>query len=123
MCRSLLVTLMMVLSGYGFSQISTNSPYSSQGIGDVSFYGDAYTMGLGGAATALTDSSQVNLYNPATYSLIARQLPLFSLGVNHYQKKFSNASGESKGQFTGITHMSLAIPFAKRFSNASVVKT
>lgn len=122
MYRSLLVTLLVVLSGYGLSQLNTNSPYSSQGIGDVNFYGDAYTMGLGNAATALTDSSQVNLYNPSTYSLLANQLPLFSLGVNHFQKTFSNPSGESKGQFTGITHMSLVIPFANRFGIAAALK-
>lgn len=123
MYRSLLLTLMLVCSGFSWSQLSTNSPYSSQGIGDVNFYGDAYTMGLGNAVTALTDSSQVNLYNPSTYSLLAHQLPLFSVGINHYQKTFNSpAGGESKGQFTGITHMSLVIPFANRFGIAAAIK-
>ncbi|MFA5574016.1 MAG: hypothetical protein WC994_03055 [Brumimicrobium sp.] len=122
MFRSLLIVFFMILGGFSFAQISTNSPYSAKGIGDVSFYGDAYTNGLGGAAVALTDSNQVNLYNPSTYSLIAKQLPLFSLGLNHYQRRFSNNGVESKGQYTGITHMILAIPFSKRFGVAAGLK-
>ncbi|HZH85840.1 MAG TPA: hypothetical protein VFD77_00890 [Brumimicrobium sp.] len=122
MFRSLLVTLFMVISGNALVQISTNSPYSSRGIGDVGFYGNAYISGLGGASTALTDSSQTNLFNPSTYSLVAKQLPLFSIGVSHFEKTFSNNGLTSKGRFTSITHMSLVVPFAKRLGIAAGLK-
>nr|WP_299206778.1 hypothetical protein [uncultured Brumimicrobium sp.] len=122
MYRSLLVTLFLVISGNALVQISTNSPYSSRGIGDVGFYGNAYISGLGGAATALADSSQTNLHNPSTYSLTAKQLPLFSIGVNHFEKTFSNNGMESKGRFSSITHMSLVVPFANRFGLAAGLK-
>src|SRR5690554_2314575 len=122
MYRSLLVTLFIVISGNALVQISTNSPYSSRGIGDVGFYGNAYISGLGGAATALADSSQTNLHNPSTYSLTAKQLPLFSIGVNHFEKTFSNNGMESKGRFSSITHMSLVLPFANRFGLADGLK-
>lgn len=104
------------------AQISTNSPYSSQGIGDVSFYGNAYLSSLGGASTAVFDSSQVNLFNPSSYSHVTQQLPLFSLGVTHEQQRFSTNGTESSGSFSGITHMSLIIPFANRFGLAFGVK-
>src|SRR5690554_705904 len=122
MFRSLLVTLFIVISENALVQISTNSPYSSRGIGDVGFYGNAYISGLGGAATALTDSSQTNLFNPSTYSLVAKQLPLFSLGVNHFEKKFSSNGATSNARFSSITHMSLVVPFAKRFGIAAGLK-
>src|SRR5690554_2746005 len=122
MYRSLLVTLFIVISGNALVQISTNSPYSSRGIGDVGFYGNAYISGLGGAATALADSSQTNLFNPSTYSLTAKQLPIFSLGVNHFEKKFSSNGQTSKGRYSSITHMSLVIPFANRLGIAAGIK-
>lgn len=123
MYRSLVVAFLILFSGVALSQTSTNSPYSSRGIGDVGYYGDAYTSALGGAAVALTDSSQVNLQNPSTYSLLAKQLPLFSVGVNHYQKWFSSPdSPSSRGQFTGISHMALVVPFGKRFGMAGGLK-
>lgn len=123
MFRSLLVTLFIVISGSALVQTNTNSPYSSRGLGDVGFYGSAYFSGLGGVTSALVDSSQTNLFNPSTYSLIAKQLPLFSLGINHYEKTFSNEAGlTSKGRFSSITHMSLAVPFANRLGLAAGLK-
>lgn len=122
MFRSLLVALFIVISGNALVQINTNSPYSARGLGDVGFYGNAYISALGGAATALTDSSQTNLFNPSTYSLTAKQLPLFSMGVTHFEKRFSNNGMESEGRFSGITHMALVIPFANRFGVAAGLK-
>jgi hypothetical protein len=122
MFRSLLVTLFIVISGNALVQISTNTPYSSRGIGDVGFYGNAYLTALGGAATALTDSSQTNLFNPSTYSLTAKQLPLFSMGITHFEKRFSNDELTSEGRFTGLTHFALVIPFANRLGIAAGLK-
>ncbi len=122
MFRSLLVALFIVISGNALVQINTNSPYSSRGIGDVGFYGNAYISGLGGAATALADSSQTNLFNPSTYSLTAKQLPLFSMGVTHFEKRFTNNGLESEGRHSGLTHMSLVIPFANKFGLAAGLK-
>src|SRR5690554_6534279 len=122
MYRSLLVALFFVISGNALVQINTNSPYSTRGIGDVGFYGNAYVNGLGGAATALTDSSQTNLYNPSTYSLVAKQLPLFTMGINHTEKSFSSNGASSKTRYTGITHFGLVIPFAKRLGIAAGLK-
>lgn len=122
MFRFFLLTFFIFLAGNVFVQTNTNTPYSARGIGDVSFYGDAYASGLGGAVTALADSSQTNLFNPSTYSIVAKQLPLFSMGVNHYQKRFSSMGEKSKGQFTGITHMALVIPFGDRFGAAAGIK-
>ena len=122
MFRSLLVALFIVISGNALVQINTNSPYSARGIGDVRFYGNAYVSSLGGAAAALTDSSQTNLFNPSTYSLTAKQLPLFSMGVRHFEKRFSNNGDQSSARYSSITHMALVIPFANRLGIAAGIK-
>lgn len=120
---SKLLVILFLLSGIAINaQVSTNSPYSSQGIGDASFYGNAFMSSLGGASTALIDSSQTNLMNPSSYSHLAKQLPMFSVGIMHRQNRFSTNGIESKGNFTGITHMALVIPFANRFGLAFGLK-
>jgi len=122
MIRHILVSLFTLLALFTEAQISTNSPYSSQGIGDTRFYGNAYLSSLGGASVATFDSTQVNLFNPSSYSLTSAQLPLFSLGINHQEKRFSNGNSTSEGRFSGITHMSLVVPFANRFGLAFGLK-
>jgi hypothetical protein len=120
---SKLLVILLLLSGVSLNaQVSTNSPYSSQGIGDASFYGNAFMSGLGGASTALIDSSQTNLMNPSSYSHLAKQLPMFSVGLMHRQNRFTSNGTESKGSFTGITHMALVVPFANRFGLAFGLK-
>lgn len=110
------LTFVLLFSFFGLfsmAQISTNSPYSSKGIGDVRFYGNAFLSSLGGSSAAVFDSTQVNLFNPSSYSLTADQLPLFSIGIVHQEKRFRSGTNTSEGRFSGITHMSLVVPFAK----------
>lgn len=123
MFRQILIVTLLLLSITAQAQVGSSSPYSSLGFGSTRFYGNAYLMGLGGAATALNDSSQVNSYNPTTYSLIASQRPLFSLGLNHYETQLLGANGgQTNGRFTGITHLEIAIPFGNRFGLAFGLK-
>ncbi len=122
MIRHILVSLFTLLALFTEAQISTNSPYSSQGLGDTRFYGNAYLSSLGGASVATFDSTQVNLFNPSSYSLTSTQLPLFSLGIIHQEKRFSNGSSTSQGRYSGITHMSLVVPFGNRFGLAFGLK-
>lgn len=122
MYSKLLVIIFLISSVTINAQVSTNSPYSSQGIGDASFYGNAFMSGLGGASTALIDSSQTNLMNPSSYSHLAKQLPMFSVGIMHRQNRFSSNGAETEGNYTGITHMALVVPFANRFGLAFGLK-
>lgn len=122
MARHFLVLLFSLLGLFSTAQISTNSPYSSRGLGDTRFYGNAYLSALGGTSTAVFDSTQVNLFNPSSYALTAEQLPLFSMGITHQEKRFESNGSQSDGRFSGITHMSLVIPFAKRLGLAFGLK-
>lgn len=104
------------------AQVSSVTPFSSQGVGDVSFYGDAYFMGMGGVTAPLIDSSQTNLYNPSSYSFLGQGLPLFSMGIAHQESTFSQNDVTAQDRFTSITHMSLTIPFGNRFGMAFGLK-
>ena len=104
------------------AQVSSVTPFSSQGVGDVSFYGDAYFMGMGGVTAPLIDSSQTNLYNPSSYSFLGQGLPLFSMGIAHQESTFRQGEISAQDRFTSITHMSLTIPFGNRFGMAFGLK-
>lgn len=104
------------------AQVSTVSPYSSQGIGDVNFYGDAFFMGVGGSTVSVIDSSQANLFNPASYSFTARGLPIFSMGIAHEETTFLLGEQRGNDRFTNITHFSLIIPFGNRWGMSMGLK-
>jgi len=118
----LVFALLFSLIGTVQSQIATTNPFSSQGVGDVSFFGDAYFQGFGGITAALIDSTQTNLHNPSSYSLLAKGLPLFSMGVGGQNSVYSQGNNSSSSLYASITHMALAIPFGKRFGLAFGLK-
>lgn len=116
-----LLFLLLISSGLT-AQVSTVSPYSSQGIGDVSFYGDPFFIGVGGSSVAMIDSSQANLFNPASYAFTARGLPIFSMGLAHEETTFLLGEQRGNDRFTSITHFSLIIPFGKRWGASMGLK-
>ncbi len=115
MRNKIVVFYFLVFTTISFGQVSTVTPLSSQGLGDMSFYGDAYFTGFGGSTVALIDSSQANFFNPSSYAYIAQGLPIFSVGLIHQESMFEQDELSSNARFSGITHMSLAIPLGKRF--------
>ena len=111
----IIVISILLISNTLRAQVSSVSPLSSQGLGDVSFYGDAYFMGLGGNTVAIVDSTHANLFNPSSYAFVAQQLPIFSMGIAHQESFFSQNEIAARDRFSSITHMALIVPFGKRF--------
>jgi hypothetical protein len=122
MLKRLFLLFLAAQTVFSFAQVSTTSPFSSRGIGDASFYGDARFMGIGGISTAIIDSTNTNFFNPASYSFVARGLPLFSLGIAHEEKTFVEGASSANGRFSSITQMGLAVPFGNRFGLAFGLK-
>jgi len=52
------------------AQVSTSSPYSRYGVGDLQFGGFSKNLGMGGLAFAVSQPYSINYANPATYSNI-----------------------------------------------------
>lgn len=113
-----LIGIFVFFSTVVLGQTSTVSPFSSQGIGDVNFYGDPYFIGMGGITAPIADSTQANMFNPASYSFLSQGLPVFSLGISHEETEFRLNEQTSRDRFSNLTHMSLIIPFANRLGLA-----
>ncbi len=79
------IGLLFICSFLGMTTLAqkgAQSPYSSIGLGELNSEGYALFSSMGGVALANSDSSIVNSYNPASYSFIARNMPVFQIGLN-----------------------------------------
>ena len=68
--QTLLVFLLMMLSGATIAQNNTNSPYTRYGYGQLADQGSGNSKAMGGVAYGLRDKYQVNFANPASYTAI-----------------------------------------------------
>ena len=72
--QTLLVFLLMMLSGAAVAQNNTNSPYTRYGYGQLADQGSGNSKAMGGIAYGLRDKYQVNFANPASYTRSIRLL-------------------------------------------------
>jgi hypothetical protein len=67
--RNSFVFLFLLLLSFSVrAQVSTSSPYSRYGIGDLQFGGFSKNLGMGGLAFGVSQPFNINYSNPATYS-------------------------------------------------------
>lgn len=83
------------------AQLSTNSPYTRYGLGELSDQAFAHNAAMGGIGYALRSSEQINVMNPASYSAVDSLSFMFDIGMglkssnyqeNGYKTNAKNAS-------------------------------
>lgn len=100
----------------------TNSPYSATGIGEHVGSNSPVFSGIGNHSVTYAMPSVLNSSNPATYSYLRHQFPIFTIGMNtrlstnhsNGEKEFNNA--------TSISEIAFGLSFAKRFGLAFGIK-
>lgn len=100
------------------AQNASSSPYSTTGIGEDGSLPDAQFGGYGNISSLTFDSTILNLYNPAGYSILSFGQPLFSIGVSSKFSTFTSSNGSFKGNTSGISNFSFGLPIGKRFGIA-----
>ena len=113
--KSLSLIVVMLVSVYGMAQKGTKSPYSVYGIGELKSGQYAYFNGLGGAQIGNTDSTIVTLSNPASYSYIARNRPIFQVGLNGQFSKLSTSNNSANIKNFGLDQFQLGLPIKKNW--------
>lgn len=63
------------------NSVSTYSPYSMYGMGELSTKGNVIQRSMGGVGVAMWTNNMVNVMNPAAYALTPQQSFLFNFGV------------------------------------------
>jgi len=114
-----ITTLLGVSVGLSFfSQNLNTSPYTRFGLGEITKPMTSHYFGMGGLSVSFSDHQQVNISNPATYSNLKKNNPVFDLGITG---KMSNYRAESNGEINStngnsflLNNMILGLPVSKR---------
>ena len=111
-----ILSLLVVFFSFGIqleAQISTSSPYSRFGLGELHQEIFPFFSALGGASTALSSPKDVNPNNPATYTSFISNSFLLSTGGWHQTTKIQNAEVDQIGNNNGFSHLVLGFPLSR----------
>lgn len=64
------------------AQSGTNSPYSQYALGELADQGLGINRGMGGLSQGIRSSNNVNVLNPASYSIVDSMTMLFDVGLS-----------------------------------------
>ena len=96
------------------AQISTSSPYSRFGLGELQQNILPEFNAFGGASTALSNPKSVNPSNPASYSSFAPNSFLLATGGWHQTTKMQNATAEQIVNNNAFSHLILGFPLSRK---------
>jgi hypothetical protein len=112
------IGILTIISLPVYGQKGTQSPYSVFGLGELNSGEYAYFMAMGGASTANTDSTIVNINNPASYSYISRYRPLFQIGLNGKFITLIEGDEQAKQNQIGLNQFQLGFPISKKWGGS-----
>ena len=96
------------------AQITTNSPYSRFGIGELQHNVFAEFNSFGGASTAFGLSNSVNPNNPATYTFFGANSFLLSTGGWNQTTKMESFTDNQTVNNNGFSHLVVGFPLTKQ---------
>ena len=112
---SILVVFFCVISNIE-AQLSTSSPYSRFGLGELQNNILPEFSAIGGATTALGHSKSINHNNPATYTSFSPNSFLFSTGGWYQNTQIKNQLNQQITNNSGFSHLLLGFPLARNFA-------
>jgi hypothetical protein len=122
MRRLLFLIAFIVLGSSSFAQITSNSPYSSFGVGEEGGLDHATISGIGNSLGTAIDSFTLNYYNPASYNSLSTGNPLFSMGISSKISNFSEGSLNSYSTVSAIQHFAFGFKVKRYFGMAFGLK-
>ena len=111
--QTLLVFLLMMLSGATIAQNNTNSPYTRYGYGQLADQGSGNSKAMGGVAYGLRDKYQVNFANPASYTAIDSLTFIFDGGISLQNTNFSNGTVKQNAKNSSFDYITMQFRLSK----------
>ena len=93
---------------FSSAQVSTSSPYSRYGIGDLESTSLTKNLGMGGTEIAITHPLFINSGNPASYADLF--LTSFDVGLKFNQYKLSTAKSSQNTNVASLSYFQFAFP-------------
>lgn len=107
-----LILCLPLFPAFAVAQVTSISPYSRFGLGELHPGTQTEQFSMGGLAIPVNDPFAINAVNPASYHTLAR--PAFSVGMRH---QLLNLRTENETQFNQnhtINNLAVSFPFAGR---------
>lgn len=109
--------LLLIVNATGYSQATTNSPYSKYGIGVLRKQTFARNFGMGSAAIGIRSGRDINLANPASYSALS--VVTFDVGYTNSALTLEDGPETQYQNNSYIDHLSIGLPIIKNIWGAS----
>ncbi|MEC7646133.1 MAG: hypothetical protein VX689_01460 [Bacteroidota bacterium] len=113
-----ILVVILFFSGHLFAQISTSSPYSRFGLGELQQNVLSEFNAFGGASIALSNSTSINPNNPASYASFVSKSFLLSTGGWHQTTQLDNGDVTQILNNTGFGHLVLGFPLGTKFGSS-----
>ncbi|WP_073582468.1 hypothetical protein [Flavobacterium cucumis] len=110
MIKKIIFCISLFVTTCSWSQDNTASPYSYYGLGEPKFRGTQDVRSMGGIGI-MSDSLQLNLLNPASYSRLLTTN--FSIGGTSSFTTMKNSSESEKVQRTTLDYIAVGFPVGK----------
>ena len=114
--HKVLVAIFLILGFLSVAQLQLNSPYSRFGLGNLNRPGSAFNKGMGGVATSLTSSNDINTFNPAL--LFRTNTVTFEFGGSHTSVSAKQGDRVNNSNEFSFEYINLAFPITPRYSLA-----
>ncbi len=98
----------------GFSQNSFNSPYSSFGLGDLTFTGFTRNQAMGGISLGIRNPDYIDYSNPASYSARDSLSMLFEFGVSLQASQVATEDKSDVPWDMNFSHLAFSFPVHKK---------
>ena len=103
-----------LLTQLSIAQVTSSHPLSSYGIGDYNAGSNAITSALGNVNSVWIDSTNINFFNPSSYSRLSKGNTLMSLSLDSRFSFYQQADVSEFKTSTMFDHFSLAFKASKR---------
>lgn len=99
-----------------FSQnLSTYSPYSRYGIGEIRTRGYANTLSMSGLSQGIRTGTTINFLNPASYSAQDTMSFIFDFGMEGSSVNYSSQGQNNYNTIANVHHVAMQFPITKKW--------
>ena len=113
--QALLMLMLFLVSGLGFAQNNTNSPYTRYGYGQLADQGASNSRAMGGVAYGMRDKYHTNFANPASYTAVDSLTFVFEGGISLQNTNFDNGVTKKNAKNTSLDYLSMHFRVGNRF--------
>ncbi len=113
---------MLIITGFGFAQSVSSSPYSLFGLGseyDADFGG---LPGIGSSGIALPSNKFINNLNPASLGFMYQNHFLFDVGGKAIVTSYQDASNKETRNNVQFSHLAFAFPISQKSAVSVALK-